>query len=73
MYQIFVQTIFELQIAFNGINFHIFACLTKDGNESIMRLKGVNGWVERLNRPLLAINYLKIQSLLALDLSAQSS
>lgn len=36
MYQIFVQTIFELQIAFNGIKFHIFASYTKDEYESII-------------------------------------
>lgn len=51
MYQIFVQTIFELQIAFNGIKFHISAFSTKDENESIIIPNGANGWVERLNRP----------------------
>lgn len=41
MYQIFVQTIFELQIAFNGIKFHIFAKDTKEMNVyPSMRLKG---------------------------------
>ena len=62
MYQIFVQTIFELQIAFNGIKFHIFALLTeKDEYESIIiRQKGLNGF-KGWTMALFGVNYLKIQ------------
>lgn len=67
MYQIFVQTIFELQIAFNGIKFHISAFLTKDEHESIIMDQRVsragNEWVERFNRLWPSINYLKTQKL----------
>lgn len=39
MRQIFAQTIFELQIAFNGIKFHISASYRMDECESIIALQ----------------------------------